>query len=60
MSLHKGDIHNLGILLTFAFNNGFVKSKDDAKVLLVLEEKLKAAFEAAEEPNGNNVQSRPE
>lgn len=60
MSLNKGDIHNIGVLLTFAFNNGFVKSKDDAKVLFILEEKLKAAFEEAEEPNGNNVQDSAE
>ena len=49
------DYNNILALVSFAFQNGMVKSQDDAKVLLTIEHKVKAALEQSEEENGDNV-----
>lgn len=58
MSLAEPDLKNLLVLVNFAFQNGMVKCQDDARALLLLEQKLKVMLE--EDANGDHVQDGPE
>ena len=53
---NEHDYRNVLSLVNFAFQNGMVKSQDDAKVLFILEAKAKEALEPqSEEDNGEDV-----
>jgi len=53
MELNKADLKNITALITFAFHNGMVKSQDDARVLLILEQKVNALMNG--DDNGDNI-----
>lgn len=50
--------HNLLQILAYAVEHGVVKSLDDSKVVLVLEQVLKQGLEEAK--RGDDVQGSPE
>lgn len=53
---NEHDYRNVLSLVNFAFQNGMVKSQDDAKVLFLLEAKAKEALAPnVEEDNGEDV-----
>lgn len=54
------ELKNIGVLINFAFQNGMVKSQDDARVLLGLEHKVKLELQPKEDENGDNVPDSPE
>ena len=49
------DYKNIIAVINFAFQNGMVKSQDDAKALLSLQAKCESEITPVEEENGNNV-----
>jgi hypothetical protein len=61
MAFNDADLHNILALIGFGFQKGAVTSQDHAKVLLILEDKVKAALTPTEEvADGNDVPSDSE
>ena len=53
---NEHDYRNVLSLVNFAFQNGMVKSQDDAKVLFILEAKAREALDSeVEEDNGDDL-----